>query len=135
LSKTFKTLDMSEIAVSGRTKVKSFYNAFLKAYPYLHAALKYPDGKPVDTESTIANARQKSTSGNYTATGEADLSVRGNLKVSSFEKRFEENFSIKCIVHYKKNGKWGVTSAKHKAMTLSEANTALKADGCEEIKL
>jgi hypothetical protein len=26
---------MANIELSGRTKVKSFYNAFLKAYPYL----------------------------------------------------------------------------------------------------
>ncbi len=126
---------MSEITISGKTKVKSFYQAFNKAFPYLHAALKYPDGKAVDIESTIANARSKSVDGSYTATGQADLSVRGNLKVGTFEKRFHESFSIKCEVHFKKTGKWVVTGPKYDAMTLNEANTKLKEEGAEIIKL
>lgn len=96
---------MADIELSGRTKVKSFYSAFLKAYPYLHAGLKYPDGKPVDVESSIANARGKSIGGDYAPTKEADLSVRGNLNIGTFEKRFKEVFSITCQVHFKKNGK------------------------------
>jgi hypothetical protein len=126
---------MSEISVSGRTKVKSFYASFIKAYPHLHAALKYPDGKAVDIESTIANARSISKGGNYTPTGESDLSVRGNLKVETFEKRFMETFSINCVVHFKKNAKWVVTGPTYKALTLSEANAKVKADGGEVIKL
>jgi hypothetical protein len=126
---------MSEITVSGRTKVKSFYAAFTKAYPYLYPSLRYPDGKAVDAESTIANARSKSVTGAYSATGEADLSVRGNLKVESFEKRFQESFSIKCIVHFKKGGKWAVAGPKYKALTLNEANSKIKEDGGEIIKL
>ena len=126
---------MSEITVNGRTKVKSFYNAFLKAYPYLHADLKYPDGKSVDKESTIANARGKSIGGDYTPTNEADLSVRGNLNIGTFEKRFKELFSITCQVHFKKNGKWAVTGQKYDGMTLNEANALLKEEGAELIKL
>jgi hypothetical protein len=126
---------MSEISVTGRTKVKSFYAAFTKAYPYLYPSLRYPDGKAVDAESTIANARSKSVAGGYTPTGEADLSVRGNLKVDTFEKRFEQSFSIKCIVHFKKGGKWVVAGPKHKALTLNEANSKIKEEGAEIIKL
>ena len=51
---------MADIKVSGRTKVKSFYNAFIKEFPYLHASLRYPDGKGVDMNASIANARSKS---------------------------------------------------------------------------
>ena len=126
---------MSEISVTGRTKVKSFYSSFIKAYPHLHAALKYPDGKAVDIESTIANARSISKGGNYTPTGENDLSVRGNLKLETFEKRFLEIFSIKCIIHYKKNGKWVVTGSTYKSLTLSAANEKIKVEGGEVIKL
>ncbi len=126
---------MSEISVSGRTKVKSFYQAFLKAYPYLHAGLQYPDGKPVDAEATIANARSKSIGGEYTPTGESELSVRGNLNIGTFEKRFKEIFSITCQVHFKKNGKWVVTGQKYDAMTLNDANTLIKEEGADLIKL
>ena len=126
---------MSEISVSGRTKVKSFYATFTKTFPYLIPSLRYPDGKVVDAESTIANARSKSVTGAYTSTGEADLSVRGNLKVDTFEKRFEQSFSIKCIVHFKKGGKWVVAGPKYKALTLNEANTKIQEEGGEIIKL
>lgn len=126
---------MANIEVNGRIKVKSFYNAFIEAYPYLHAGLRYPDGKPVDADNTIANARSKSTEGNYSPTGDAEISVHGNLGVGTFEKRFEEVFSIKCEIHFKKAGKWYPTGAKYNAMSLNEANAALKADGAEEIVL
>lgn len=126
---------MSEITLSGRTKVKSFYSAFTKAYPYLYPSLRYPDGKAVDAESTIANARSKSLSGGYTPTGESDLSVRGNLNIESFEKRFQKIFSIKCIVHFKKGGKWAQTGPKHKKLTLNEANSKIKEEGGEIIKV
>lgn len=89
----------------------------------------------VDAERTIANVSSKSVTGPYSATGEADLSVRGNLKVESFEKRFQESFSIKCIVHFKKGGKWAVAGPKHKALMLNEANSKIKEKGGEIIKL
>jgi hypothetical protein len=126
---------MANIEVSGRTKVKSFYNAFLKAYPYLIPALKYPDGKSVDVESSIANARGKSKGGDYTPTGEAALSVAGHLNIGTFEKRFKEIFSINCKVAFKRNGKWADTGAKYDGMTLNEANTLLKNEGADIIKL
>lgn len=126
---------MADIEVSGRTKVKSFYEAFLKSYPYLIPALKYPDGKAVDTESTIANARSLSIGGDYTPTGEAELSVRGNLNVGTFEKRFKEIFSINCQVNFKRNGKWAVTGQKYDGMTLNEANALLKEEGADIIIL
>ncbi len=126
---------MADIEVSGKTKVKSFYSAFLKSYPYLIPALKYPDGKPVDTDSTIANARALSIGGDYTPTGEAELSVRGNLNVGTFEKRFKEIFSISCQVNFKRNGKWAVTGQKYDGMTLNEANNLLKEEGADIITL
>lgn len=124
---------MSDISVSGRIKVKSFYAAFLKVYPYLYPSLRYPDGKEVDPESTIANARSKSVEGGYTSTGEADLSVRGNLKVETFEKRFEESFSIKCIMYHITGGKLTEADAEYRGLTLNEANSKLKENGAEII--
>lgn len=126
---------MSEISISGKTGVKGFYNAFIKEYPYLHAALKYPDGTAVDMDKSIANAKSKSMEGNYSPAESTDFSVRGNLKVESFEKRFKETFGITCSVHFKKNGKWVVTGPKYKSQTLSEANQQVKAEGGEEITL
>lgn len=126
---------MSEITVSGKMKVKTFYAAFINAYPYLYPSLRYPEGKAVDAESSIANARSKYTTEGYSPTGEADISVRGNLKLETFEKRFMERFSIQCIFHFKRNGKWVVTGPKYKSLTLNEANNKIQTEGGDLIIL
>ncbi|MDX9751858.1 MAG: hypothetical protein RBT71_12315 [Flavobacteriales bacterium] len=125
---------MSEIVVNGRIKVKSFYIAFNKAYPYLHASLRVV-GRPrkgVDPEATIASARALEK---YAPTKEVPLSVRGNLKLATFEKRFEEQFGIVCMIHYWKDGKWKRPGAKHLQLTLSQANAQLEAAGAEPLNL
>jgi hypothetical protein len=125
---------MGEIKVSGRMKVKSFYNAFNKEFPYLHAHLKYPNGKGVDKDGSIANARVKSLGGEYSPTGESDLSIRGNLKVGSFEKRFKDAFSITCEIYFvRESGRWGKTGKQYDSMTLSEASEKLEETGAKKI--
>ncbi len=121
---------MSEIIVNGRIKVKSFYLSFNKAYPHLHAGLRDKAGKGVDPDRTIANAREMEK---YESTNEAPLSVRGNLKAASFEKRFKENFGITCAIHYRKGGRWVKLNAAQGEMTLSALNAALKSDGADVI--
>jgi len=126
---------MAELNVSGRMKVKSFYNEFLKAYPYLFPSLRYPNDKPVDDEATIANAKNVSLGGKYVPAGDADLSVNGNLTIAGFEKRFEDAFSVKCQIHFKKSGKWVKTGQKYDGMTLASANKLMQEEGGEIIKL
>jgi hypothetical protein len=126
---------MSELNISGRMKVKSFYNEFLKTYPYLFPSLRYPNDKPVDDESTIANAKNVSLGGKYVPAGDADLSMRGNLTIAGFEKRFEENFSVKCQIHFRMKGKWVKTGPKYDGLTLAAANKMLQEEGGEIIKL
>ena len=126
---------MSEISISGRMKVSSFYKEFLKSYPYLYPSLRYPNDKPVDETETIANAKNVSLGGKYVPAGDADLSMRGNLTIAGFEKRFEEAFSVKCQIHFKKNGKWVKTGAKYDGLTLASANKMLEEEGGEIIKL
>ena len=125
---------MADIKVSGRTKVKSFYNAFIKEFPYLHAGLKYPDGKAVDVNASIANARAKSLGGEYSPAGNKALSIRGNLNIGTFEKRFKKEFSITCEIHFKReNGGWAKTGKKYDVMTLNEASEKLKDEGAQKI--
>jgi hypothetical protein len=126
---------MAEITINGRIKVQSFYNAFLKEFPYLFPALKYPDGKPVDPDTTIANARSKSKDGAYSPTGEAGMSVNGNLFIETFEKRFTEQFSITCNIHLKKNGKWVATGPKYNSLSLSKASQMAENEGFDIIKI
>jgi hypothetical protein len=126
---------MSEISISGRMKVGTFYNEFLKAYPFLYPSLRYPNDSPIDADETIAHAKNVSLGGAYVPAGDADLSMRGNLTVGGFEKRFEDAFSIKCQIHFKKNGKWVKTGEKYDGLTLASASKMCEEEGCEKIKL
>ena len=126
---------MSDLNISGRMKVISFQKEFLKSYPHLYPSLRYPNDKVVDDDSTIANAKNVSLGGKYVPAGEADLSMRGNLTVGGFEKRFEDAFSVKCQIHFKKNGKWVKTGPKYDGLTLAAASKMCKEEGCEIIKL
>jgi len=125
---------MSEIKVNGRIKVKSFYNTFIKEFPYLHASLRLPDGKAADMDDTIASVRTKSL-GEYKPSGEADLSVRGNLNVGTFEKRFKDTFGITCEIHYKsKSGNWTSSKKTMDSRTLNEANDWVKEHEGEKLE-
>jgi hypothetical protein len=125
---------MSEINVNGRIKVKSFNQSFTKAYPYMHAVLKLPDGKNIDPDATIAHAKSLSNGGKYEPSKDEDFSIRGNLQIGTFEKRFQETFGIRCEVYFKKSI-WVKTSASYDKQTLAEANERLKSEGAELIKL
>ena len=61
--------------------------------------------------------------------------MRGNLTIGGFEKRFEEAFSVKCQIHFKKNGKWVKTGPKYDEMTLASASKLLKEEDCDLIEL
>ena len=126
---------MSDLNISGRMKVISFQKEFLKSYPHLYPSLRYPNDKVVEDDSTIANAKNVSLGGKYVPAGEADLSMRGNLTVGGFEKRFKDAFSVTCQIHFKKNGKWVKTGPKYDGLTLAAASKMCKEEGCEIIKL
>ena len=126
---------MSDLNITGRMKVISFQKEFLKSYPHLYPSLRYPNDKVVEDDSTIANAKNVSLGGKYVPAGEADLSMRGNLTVGGFEKRFEDAFSVKCQIHFKKNGKWVKTGPKYDGLTLAAASQMCEEEGCEIIKL
>jgi hypothetical protein len=126
---------MADIKVSGRMKVKSFYNAFSKQFPYLHACLLYPNGRGVDEDASIANARSKSVGGNYTVTGKSDLSIRGNLNVGTFETRFKKAFDVRCEIYFmRESGRWAKTGKQYDGMTLSEASEKLESAGAKKIE-
>ena len=126
---------MSDLNITGRMKVISFQKEFLKSYPHLLPSLRYPNDKVVEEDSTIANAKNVSLGGKYVPAGEADLSMRGNLTVGGFEKRFEDAFSVKCQIHFKKNGKWVKTGPKYDGLSLAAASKMCEEEGCEVIKL
>jgi hypothetical protein len=125
---------MSEIVVNGRVKVKTFQSQFLKKFPYLVPTLRMEDGKGIDNDLTIAGARSKAK-GEYTPSGESELSVNGNLTVGGFEKRFQEAFGVECEIIYRKSGRHYRTNEAHDKMTLASLNKELQETGAEEIEL
>lgn len=125
---------MAEITVNGRIKIITFQKSFVKEYPYLVPTLRMDDGKGIDHDMTIAGARSKAN-GEYKPSGEADLSVNGNLTVKGFENRFEQAFGIKCEICYRKGGRYMKTNEKYDALTLASANKKLQEEGGEVIEL
>lgn len=127
---------MSDITINGRIKVSTFQSNFIKKFPYIVPTLRTSDGKGIDNSLTIAGARSKAVGGEYKPSGEADLSINGNLQVGSFEKRFKAAFGIDCEICYKSaGGKLMKTSTEHDKLTMSALNAKLKESGCQIITL
>lgn len=126
---------MGEITVNGRIKVKSFQNSFLEEFPYLVPTMRTKDGKGIDNDLTIASARSLAIGGDYTPSGESDLSVHGNLSIGGFEDRFKDAFGFDCEICFKKGGKLQKTNEKYNSLSLIKANAQLKEEGAEIIKL
>jgi hypothetical protein len=125
---------MSEIVVNGRIKIKTFQAEFCKKYPYLVPTLRMEDGSGINHELTIASARSQAK-GSYSPSGEAELSVNGNLTVGGFEKRFKEAFGIDCEILYRLSGKHYKTKDDYDVLSLSAANKKLEDRGAEKIEL
>jgi hypothetical protein len=125
---------MADIKVNGRIKVKTFQAEFLKKFPYLVPTMRTPEGKGIDNNLTIASARTKAA-GAYTPSGEAELSINGNLTVGGFEKRFKAAFGLDCEVCFKKGGRLTKTNDVHDKQTLSSLNKNIMENGGELIKL
>lgn len=127
---------MSDIKVNGRIKVSTFQKEFIKKFPYLVPTMRTPDGKGIDNSLTIAGARSKAVGGDYKPSGEAELSVNGNLQVGSFEKRFKAAFGMDCEICYKSPaGKLMKTNDAHDKLTLTTLNAKMKEGGYQVITL
>jgi hypothetical protein len=126
---------MSEINVNGRIRVKSFQASFIEKFPYLLPTLRMPDGAGISNELTIAGARGLAKGGPYTPTGEAAMSINGNLTVGGFEKRFKDAFGVECEILYRLSGKHYKTKEEYDALSLAAANKKLEERGAEKIQL
>ena len=127
---------MADINVNGRIKVSTFQKDFIKQFPYLVPTLRTSNGTGIDNSLTIAGARAKAVGGDYKPSGQAELSVNGNLQVGSFENRFKAAFGIDCQICYKSpGGRLTKTNANHDKKTLTTLNAEMKATGCQAITL
>lgn len=126
---------MAEIKINGRMKVKSFQADFIEKFPYLVPTLRMSDGSGINNDLSLAAARVKAR-GEYDRSGEADLSVNGNLTVGSFERRFKEAFGIDCEVCYESpGGRLTKTNETQNGETLASLNAELQSKGCLKIVL
>jgi hypothetical protein len=126
---------MAEIKISGRMKVKTFQADFIEKFPYLVPTMRMSDGSGIDNDITLAAARVKAR-GEYEPSGEAELSVNGNLSVGSFEKRFKEAFGIDCEICYESpGGRMTKTNEAQNGETLASLNAELQSKGCQKIVL
>ena len=76
-------------------------------------------GKGIDNSLSIAGARSKAIGGDYSLSGESNLSVNGNFQVGSFEKRFKSAFGMYCEICYESHrGSLTNTKTDYNKLTL-----------------
>jgi len=120
---------MADIKFSGNTKLRTINAEFIKSFPYLFLSFVDASDKWVkDQDTTHAKVRAAGKTG-------GELSINGNMLVSTFEKRYLEAFGSKVLVKYEMNGKGYhvVKKAEKYAMTFSALNKWLSENGASYI--
>ena len=96
---------MAEFTLNGRTKVKTLKANFKENFGSTLRVYTAVDCKtPADDEATLASIRAKGFAG-------GDLAVKGNMKVSTFEKKVAELYGIGVQVADANNAKFADDSA------------------------
>lgn len=114
---------MAEFTLNGRTKVKTLKANFKENFGSTLRVYTAVDCKtPADDEATLASIRAKGFAG-------GDLAVKGNMKVSTFEKKVAELYGIGVQVADANNAKFADDSA-----TLVGAASANSAPNVTESK-
>lgn len=118
---------MAEITFTGNKMLKSINKEWCTKFPYLYLSFYKADGKGQDSWTvTHASIRGKK--------GADDLSTNAGMKVSTFEKRYEEAYGAKVEIKYIKGGKTFKTLGEHDNLTLTEMNAWVKEKGGVEVK-
>lgn len=110
---------MAEFTLNGRTKVKTLKANFKENFGSTLRVYTAVDCKtPADDEATLASIRAKGFAG-------GDLAVKGNMKVSTFEKKVAELYGIGVQVANADNTKFADDSVT--LVGAASANSAPKA--------
>lgn len=118
---------MAEITFTGNKMLKSINKEWCTKFPYLYLSFYKADGKGQNSWSvTHASIRGKK--------GADDLSTNAGMKVSTFEKRYEEAYGAKVEIKYIKGGKTFKTLGEHDNLILTEMNAWVKEKGGVEVK-
>jgi hypothetical protein len=117
---------MAEITFTGNKLLKSINKEWCTKFPYLYLSFYRADGKPQESWTvTHASIRGKKDAD--------ELSINANMKVGTFEKRYQEAFGAKIEIKYIKGGRTYKTLGEHNELTLAEMNAWVKDHGGAEV--
>lgn len=117
---------MAEITFTGNKMLKSINKEWCTKFPYTYLGFFDSKGKSgMPWSQTHASIRGKKVVN--------ELSTTANMKVGTFEKRYEEAFGCKVEIKYEKNGRLYRSLDEANNMTLSEFNDWAKEKGASKI--
>ncbi|NBU92574.1 MAG: hypothetical protein EBS17_07005 [Flavobacteriia bacterium] len=118
---------MAEIKFTGNKTLKSINKEWCAKFPHTYLGFFSEDGKAgMSWENTHASIRGKKDAD--------ELLITSQMKVSTFESRYQAAFGCKVDIKFQKNGKLFNSSKEHNEMTLSELNAWAKENGASNIR-
>lgn len=112
----------SELSMNGRKKIETIQKEFNEKFEFLNLTFFDTTGTAFETDKTLSEIRK--TKGD-------DISIIASLKISSLEKKFEDEIGVKVEVSFKKNGQL-VHTIEQNHLTLNELNDWCAQNGCEK---
>ena len=114
----------SELSMNGRKKIETLQQDFNEKFEYLNLTFFDNTGIEIPKDKTLSEIRKSK--------GE-DISIIASLKISTLEKKFEEEIGINVEVSYKKGGQIILTVDQNQ-LTLNELNEWCAQNGCEKFE-
>ncbi len=112
----------SELSMNGRKKIETIQKEFNEKFEFLNLTFFDTTGTELEADKTLSEIRK--TKGD-------DISIIASLKISSLEKKFEDEIGVKVEVSFKKNGQI-VHTIEQNHLTLNELNDWCAQNGCEK---
>lgn len=114
----------SELSMNGRKKIETLQEDFNEKFEYLNLTFFDNIGIEIPKDKTLSEIRKSK--------GE-DISIIASLKISTLEKKFEQEIGVKVEVSYKKGGQIILTVDQNQ-LTLNELNEWCAQNGCEKFE-
>lgn len=132
-AKATTTTKSTEISVTGNKKIGTLMKEFNKQFPFIRLGVFYSYARQkvarggsitnIDPDKTLASVRRADSGG--------DISISGNKKIKTLEKKFDAVFGLYAQVCYTtKDGGRYYTSGTLDEMTLSAFNKWCEKNGC-----
>ena len=113
----------SELSMNGRKNIETIKKEFNEKFQYLTLSFFDTNGVEFDQDKTLSEIRK--TKGD-------DISIIASLKISSLEKKFEEEIGVKVEVSFIRGGQI-IHTVEQNSLTLNELNEWCAQNGCEII--